>query len=124
MLSLPPSTLIYLATVPVDLRKSFDALSGLILSLFGLDPLCGHLFVFFNKRQDLVKILFWDRTGFVLYAKKLAQGRFHFHKYAENGETKCTLEAAELFLVLEGLDLSEAKRCKRWRPPLINVPSK
>ena len=117
MLLFPPSTLIYLAIVPIDLRKSFQALPGLILSLFGLDPLCGHLFVFFNKRRDMVKILFWDRTGFALYSKKLAKGRFAFHKYAQPNTTQRNLDSAELMLLLEGIDLTSGKRAKRWRPP-------
>ncbi len=64
MLTLPPSVRVYVAAEPTDLRKSFDGLSALVSQRFGADPLCGHLFVFRNRRGDQMRILFWDRTGY------------------------------------------------------------
>ncbi|WP_437307073.1 IS66 family insertion sequence element accessory protein TnpB [Sorangium sp. So ce388] len=102
MLTLPPSVRVYVAAEPTDLRKSFDGLSSLVEQRFGADPLCGHLFVFRNRRGDQIRVLFWDRT---YLARDLPKGATHVE-----------VEAAELSLMLEGLDLSQAVRRKRWRP--------
>jgi transposase len=116
MLTLPPSVRVYVAAQPTDLRKSFDGLSTLVASSFGQDPLCGHLFVFRNRRSDQIRVLFWDRTGYCIVGKKLARGRFHLACEVPTGATHVEVEAAELSLMLEGIDLSDASRRKRWRP--------
>jgi transposase len=116
MLTLPPSVRVYVAAQPIDLRKSFDGLSAAVAGRFGQDPLGGHLFVFRNRRGNQMRILFWDRTGYVIIGKKLARGRFHLaHDIAEEA-THIQVEAAELALMLEGIDLTKAVRRKRWRP--------
>jgi transposase len=115
MLTLPPSVRVYVAAEPTDLRKSFDGLSALVAERFGRDPLCGHLFVFRNRRGDQIRILFWDRTGYVLVGKKLARGRFHLARELPPGAAHVEVEAAELSLMLEGIDLSHAARRTRWR---------
>ncbi|WP_438040238.1 IS66 family insertion sequence element accessory protein TnpB [Sorangium sp. So ce128] len=125
MLTLPPSVRVYIAAEPTDLRKSFDGLSALVSQRFGADPLCGHLFVFRNRRGDQVRVLFWDRTGYMIVAKKLARGRFHLACDLPKGATHVEVEAAELSLMLEGFDLSQAVRRKRWRPSVRKIaPSK
>lgn len=116
MLMLPPSVRVYIATTPTDVRKSFDGLSALVAEALRHDPLSGHLYVFVNRRADQVRILFWDRTGYAVYAKRLAKGRFHFARATEEGATHIEVEATELALMLEGIDLTGAKRHKRWRP--------
>lgn len=121
MLTLPPSVRVYVAAEPADLRKSFDGLSSLVSQRFGADPLCGHLFVFRNRRGDQIRVLFWDRTGYAIFAKKLARGRFHLARDLPKGTTHVEVEAAELSLMLEGLDLSAAVRRKRWRPGVIKI---
>jgi transposase len=125
VLTLPPSVHVYLAAEPTDLRKSFDGLSALVAQRFEADPLSGHLFVFRNRRCDQVRVLFWDRTGFCILAKKLARGRFHLPCHLPDGATHVEVEAAELALMLEGFDLKSAVRRKRWRPEMIknNVPA-
>lgn len=120
MLTLPPSVRVYVAAEPTDLRKSFDGLSVLVSQCFGADPLCGHLFVFRNRRGDQVRVLFWDRTGYCILGKKLARGRFHLARHVPEGATHIEVEAAELALMLEGFDLSRAVRRKRWRPTVAN----
>jgi transposase len=67
---------VHLYGEPVDARKSFDGLYALTRHALGLDPLSGHLFVFINRRASHIKVLYWDRTGFCLWAKRLEQGRF------------------------------------------------
>jgi transposase len=72
------------------------------------------LFVWFNRRGDQVRILFWDRTGYAVLAKRLERGTFHLAKTPAEGATHVTVDAAELTLLLEGIDLSHAKRRRRW----------
>jgi len=115
VLTLPPSVRVYVAAQPIDLRKSFDGLSAAVASRFGQDPLGGHLFVFRNRRGNQIRILFWDRTGYVIIGKKLARGRFHLAHDVTAGATHIEIEAAELGLMLEGIDLTDAVRRKRWR---------
>lgn len=103
---------IYVATKPVDLRKSFDGLSCAVSGL-GHTPESGRLFCFFNKRGNQVRILFWDRTGYCIWMKRLARG--HFYLRHIQGEGVCEMDAAELGLILEGLDLDAVKRRKRFR---------
>lgn len=74
MLTLPPGTKVFLATGPVDGRKGINGLSTLVRSQFGQDPLSGHMFVFFSRRVDRVRVLYWDRDGYVLITKRLEVG--------------------------------------------------
>lgn len=115
MFTLPPALRIYLATNPTDLRKGFDGLSGAVMQVIGEDPASGHLFVFRNRRGDQVRILFWDRTGYCIFAKRLAQGRFHLPIPTTPNSCHVEVDAAELGLLLEGIDLSDAQRRKRFR---------
>jgi transposase len=121
MLSLPPSTRIFLCSKPVDMRQSFDALSGLVHTHFGQNPLCGHLFVFFSKRRDRMKILFWDIDGFVLYYKRLESGTFSWVSGSacdQDGE----ILASEFALVLAGINPNDIKRQRRFhRLPAANT---
>jgi transposase len=115
MLMLPPGSRVFLATACVDGRKGIDGLSALVRSQFGQDPLLsGTLFVFFSKRADRVRVLYWDRDGYVLTMKRLEVGRYRIPWRSEQGHV--VVEAAELLLVLEGIDLTQATRRKRWKP--------
>jgi transposase len=105
---------VFLATDSVDGRKGIDGLSALVRSQFAQDPLSGTLFVFFSKRADRVRVLYWDRDGYVLTTKRLEEGRFRIPWRSEHGHV--VVEAAELLLVLEGIDLTNAARRKRWTP--------
>jgi transposase len=114
MLSLPPSVRVFLAVEPVDMRKSFDALALLVEHVLGQDPLSGHLFVFVGKRGHVVRILFWDRSGYALFSKRLEKGRFRLPAQTSDGRRSLPLEAAELVLLLEGIELAGAQRRPRW----------
>lgn len=116
MLSLPPSVRVFVATQPVDGRKGADSLAALIRSGFSHDPLSGHLYVFFSKRCDRVRVVYWDRNGFAMWAKRLERGRFHPTFSSDGGLSVSTLEAAELALLVEGIDLQGARRRARWEP--------
>jgi transposase len=115
MLSVSPGTRIYLAIEPVDLRRGHDGLTALVRTRFGMDPLEGHLFVFVGRRVDRVKILFWDRGGFVLYYKRLAQGRFRMPTI-DSGADRIVLDGTELAMLLGGFDLAGARRVDAWQP--------
>ena len=112
MWSLPPSVKIYLASRPVDMRLSFDRLEALVRDVLDQDPYSGHLFVFRNRRGDRVKILYWDRTGFCIWYKLLERGTF---RLPASTTAAVEVEAAELSLLLEGIDLSTARRRHRYR---------
>ena len=74
MLTLPAAVRIYVAAEAVDLRRGFDGLAAATRSLIRQDPLNGHLFVFLNRRKTRIKLLVWDRTGYVLLYKRLERG--------------------------------------------------
>lgn len=116
MLSLPPSVRIFVATQAVEGRKGFDSLAAIVRSVFAHDPLSGHLYVFFSRRCDRVRILYWDRSGFAMWIKRLECGRFHAQLGTDAAPSVRAFEAAELALVLEGIDLAGARRRPRWVP--------
>lgn len=116
MLSLPPSVRIFVATQPVDMRKSFDALAILVQDVLRQDPLSGHLFVFVGKRGHVVRILFWDRTGYAMFSKRLEKGVFRLRPPTDAALAAWQVDAAELMLLLEGIDLAGARRRARWEP--------
>lgn len=129
MLTLPPSVRIFIATGPADMRRSFDRLAAMVREEIREDPLSGHLFVFRNRMGDRCKILFWDRSGFCLFYKRLEEGTFRFPvddssttrpvgTRREGARESVEVEAAELALLLEGIDLAGAKRRKRFLPSL------
>src|SRR5487761_1588684 len=113
MLNLPAQPRVYLCTTPVDLRKSFDGLSGLVESVFQGNVLDGHLFLFVNKRQDRIKALWWDRDGLIIWYKRLEAGCFEIPRGSE-GAAHVTLDATELAMLLGGVSLASVKRRKRF----------
>lgn len=114
MLTLPSSVRIFVYTQPADMRCGFNKLSLFASGFMGYDPLSGHLFVYFNKRGDKCKILFWDRTGFCIWYKHLQEGTF---ERIANPSSRASLEIdmAKLTLILEGIDISQARQRKRYR---------
>ena len=106
MLSLPLPVRIYLCTRPVDLRKSFDGLAQLVREFLGVDPLSGHLFVFRNKRGDLLKLLYWDRDGYMIVYKNQESHCTHSLPFTESVEHSHNF--ARRSAALGGMD---------WSPP-------
>jgi transposase len=116
VLSLPPSVRIFVADQAVDGRKGVDSLTAMVRSALSHDPLSGHLYVFFSKRCDRVRVVYWDRNGFAMWTKRLERGRFH-PMLSENGRLSArSIDAADLALLLEGIDLADASRRPRWEP--------
>ena len=116
MLTLPSSVRVYLAAVPVDLRRGHDGLSAIVRNEWKLNPFDGHLFVFLGRRLDRVKILVWDRNGFVLYYKRLSHGRFRMPVIPEDAE-RVEMDATTLAMLLDGIDVKRVKRPTGWTPP-------
>jgi transposase len=114
MLTLPSSLRVYAAVEPVDLRKGFDALSIVVRAQLAMDPLCGALFVFFNRRFDRAKVLMWTPSGWCLVYKRLEKGRFHLPRAIAAGEREIAIDGSELVALLDGIDLREVRRPKRW----------
>jgi transposase len=116
MLSLPPSVMISVCAEPVDMRKQFDGLAALVGDRLGEDPLSGHLYVFYNRAANRLKILWWDRGGYALLYKRLERGCFVFPRRVKAGACSVRIDAGELALILEGIDLRQATWRTRWNP--------
>jgi transposase len=116
MLNVPGQVKVFLCLQPTDMRKSFDSLAGLVQEVLRLDPLSGHLFVFRSKRSDRVKLLYWDNDGYALWYKRLEVGSVRFPAAAE-GQTSVSISAADLAMLLSGVDPSHVERRPRYRRP-------
>jgi transposase len=116
MLSLPPSVRLFIATEVVDGRKGPDSLMTLVRDVLGHDIFEGHLFIFFTRRRDRVRIVYWDRNGIAMWTKRIEQGRFRWGSAGDPETRVRSVEAAELGLILEGIDLRGARRRPRWQP--------
>jgi len=114
MLTLPSSVKIFIHTQPTDMRCGFNKLSMYAESVMCKDPFSGHLFVFFNKHGDKCKILFWDRTGFIIWYKRLEEGTFETLP-CPAGAMSIQVDVAKLSWLLEGIDLFKARRRKRYK---------
>jgi transposase len=96
------------------MRRSFDGLHALVTGILELDAFAGHLFVFSNRRRDRLKILYWDRDGFAVWAKRLEEGVYAM-PFGKEGGHRREITAQELGALLSGIDLSQAKRRKRYQ---------
>jgi len=110
MLSLPPSVRLFIARGATDMRKSFDTLAALVIDVIDEDPQSGHLFLFVNRRRDRLKVLWWDRSGYCLLAKRLEQGQFRVFDRADGTPGAFEMSASDLALILNGIDLRGSKR--------------
>jgi transposase len=113
MLTLPPAVRVFIAIGATDMRKQFDGLIALARDVVRQDPLSGHIFAFCNKRRDRIKLLFFDRSGFWLCAKRLEKGTFAWPT-PEAGVNSVELSSSELALLLSGIDLTRTKRRPWW----------
>ena len=118
MVSLSSGSRYYLWREPVDMRKSFDGLQGLVTGQMGRDALSGEVFIFINRRRDQVKMLVWDRSGFVIYYKRLERGRFELPAAAGGEQIRGqVLPWSDLLLILEGVSLRSVRWRKRYTRP-------
>jgi transposase len=114
VLNFPPSVRIFVALEPADLRGSFDALAGRVRRQ-GSDPLDGHLYVFLNVRRTLMKVLWFDRNGWAVYAKRLERGSFEIPT-PEGDARRVVVDGATLAMILEGIDLRAPRRLRYQHP--------
>jgi transposase len=113
MIHLPASVRVYLCLSPCDMRRSFDGLHALVRDHLKLDAFAGHLYLFANKRRDRVKILYWDRDGFAIWAKRLEAGTYVVPQ-GQPDTSRLEISVEELGALLSGIDLSTAARRKRY----------
>jgi len=124
VLSLPLPVRIYLCTEPADMRRSFDGLAQLVREHLHADPLSGDLFVFRSRRGDRLKLLYWQEDGFALWYKRLEEGLFRFPEPREKtipprvGVQGLTIRAADLAMLLDGVDFTTVRRSRRYRRPV------
>ena len=109
MLTLPGSVRVFVARMPVDFRKSHDGLFGVVTNVLEKNPRSGHLFVFFNKRRDRIKILVHDGSGLWLFYKRLEEGVFETVAHLEGNGTSIELDMARLQMLLQGIDLRKSR---------------
>ena len=107
------SARIWLAAEATDMRCVFDRLAERVKVVIGEDPLSGHLCVFRSRRGDRLKILVWERDGFLLWYKRLEAGVFKLPRMSE-GARSVELRASELAMILDGIDVSKLKRAPRY----------
>lgn len=121
MLSLSLPGRVFLCLLPTDMRKGFDSLAGLVEQQLGQDPLAGDLFVFRSRRGDRLKLLYWDNDGLAIWYKRLEEGTFVFPSADASrgkiGAHGLMIRPAELAMLLDGIDLSDIKRRKRYQRP-------
>ena len=117
MLLLSRAVHVYVATEPCCLRKSFEGLANEVRQALAKDPLSGHVFVFLNRRKNMVKLLLWTRGGFTILAKRLERGTFTFPERVTSQAASIEVDVHELSMLLEGIDVSSARTSRRWEPP-------
>jgi len=111
MLTLPPAVRIFVAAGATDLRRSMDGLAIIVREQLSLDPLAGHLYLFRNRRGDRLKVLWFDRSGYVVLYKRLEQGTFAWPTETDVGVVE--MHATDLSLLVSGIDLAQTRR-RRW----------
>ena len=113
MFGLGLATKIYIAVEPVDMRKGFEGLYGLVRDQLGSDPLSGHLFLFCNRTRTRLKALVWDGSGLWVCAKRLEKGRFRWPE-AEHRHS-VTMRSEELAMLVNGLDVKQTRQRSWYR---------
>lgn len=116
MLSLPSSVRVYASVAAVDMRRSFDGLAAATRMLMQKDPMNGALYLYFNRRLDMVKVLWWDRGGWCLFAKRLSKGTFTRPPAPDASGTAIEIDGTALALILDGIDVRQAKKRVRFEP--------
>jgi transposase len=114
VLTLTRASRLFIATSPIDLRKSYDGLVTLVEGQFAREVRSGDVFVFLNRRATQVRMLFWDRDGYCIFMKRLEAGTFR-RVTASDGLDHVEIDAGELTMLLEGIDAPVIKRRKRYR---------
>ena len=110
---LGPSPRFFLYSQPTDMRKGFDGLGGLVRNNLASDPMSGDVFIFMNRCRNLIKLLYWDQSGFVIFYKRLEKGTFQLPLRSKT-QTSVIIPRDELLLILEGIELENVKKKARY----------
>lgn len=113
MFALSSELKFHLYSHPTDMRKSFDALSGLIRDGLGSNPCNGEVFMFVNKSRDKAKLLHWQGGGFVLYYKRLEEGTFEIPRY-DDKVGSLVLSYTQMAMIIDGLSIKNIQKRKRY----------
>ena len=116
MITIPQSVRIFIGSTPIDMRKSIDGLMAIVQEELREDGYSGHLFVFVSRRCDRVKILTWDKGGFVLLYKRLERGQFKL-PHVDPSSMAIEIDATQLAMLLDGIDFGRVRRPEYWHPP-------
>jgi transposase len=116
VITIPSSVRIFIGSAPVDMRKSIDGLMAIVEHELQEDAYSGHLFVFVSRRCDRVKILTWDKGGFVLLYKRLERGQFKL-PHMDPSAMAVQMDATQLTMLLDGIDVGRVRRAQHWQPP-------
>ncbi len=119
MLSLSPSIRIFVHIGPTDMRKQFNGLHSIVTHALKQNIMTGDYFVFFNRLRQRCKILYWDRDGLVVWAKRLERGRFQVPS-GQEGELATQIDGTTLVMILSGVDLKSVQRRKRYQIPSVS----
>ena len=111
MLSFPAAISIYLCKEATDMRRSFDGLAMMVHCIIKQDPLTGHVFVFRNKRGNMLKLLYWDRDGYAIWYKRLEKGTFSWPDHISDN---AVIDYRELAMMLEGITVSSRRKKTRF----------
>ena len=122
MLSLSPRIRIFVYSLPTDMRKQFDGLYALVTQSMQQDVMTGDYFVFFNRRRNRCKLLYWDRDGLVVWAKRLERGRFQIPPPGQDANY-IEIDPTMFSMILGGVDWQHAKRRKRYQATATETPS-
>jgi transposase len=113
MFSLTASHRYYLYSGAADMRASFDGLCCIVQQQLGSNPMSGDVYIFLNKRRNLIKLLHWEEGGFAIYYKRLELGTVELPAF-DSGQYSCTIKWSELVMMVEGISLKDVKRRKRY----------
>ncbi len=112
MISFPSAVKVYLCKQVTDMRRSFDGLAMMVQNIVKQDPLSGHMFVFRNKRGNMMKLLYWDNDGYAIWYKRLEKGKFSWPSNIQEG---MAIDSRDFAMILEGVKLSRTAKEKRFR---------
>jgi transposase len=114
MFSLGSSHRYYLYKEPVDMRKGFDGLGGIVRNTMGKEPTSGEVFVFLNRGRNLIKLLHWEHGGFVIYYKRLEKGTFVLPAISSGPQS---IRWPELVMMVEGIQVEKFRQKPRYVIP-------
>jgi transposase len=115
MLSVSPRVKIFFYNDVADLRRGYDGLASIVQDAMGEDPLSGSLFIFLNRRRNRIKLLYFDGDGYAIWMKRLEVGNFERPRAGESESPRLQITAAQLALILEGIELSSVRHRRRFQ---------